>query len=56
MGVERGGFSRVVAEVLLDEAEVDAGFQQVCGIRMPQRMNRSGSWMPLWRRAKRKAS
>jgi hypothetical protein len=40
VGIEGSGFGRVVAEILLDEAEVDIRFQEVCSVRMPQRMNR----------------
>ena len=40
MGIERGGLGGVVTEILLDEPEVDASLQQVCGVRMSQRMNR----------------
>jgi hypothetical protein len=40
VGVKRGGFSGVVTEILLDQAEVDTRFQEVCSVRMPQRMNR----------------
>ena len=32
VGVEGGGFSGVMAEILLDEPEVDTGFQQVGGV------------------------
>ena len=34
VGVERGGLRGVVTEVFLDETEVDARLQQVCGVRM----------------------
>ena len=40
VGVERGGLGGVVTEILLDETKVDASLQQVCGVRMSQRMNR----------------
>jgi hypothetical protein len=38
--VDHGIYQRGVAEVLLDDADVHAGFEQVCGIGMPQRMDR----------------
>lgn len=36
MGVSRRGEDRVVAEDLLDFEEIDAGFDQVRGVAVPQ--------------------
>ncbi len=40
MGIDRGGGGGVVAEVFLDQAEVDAGLQEMGGIGMPQGVDR----------------
>lgn len=40
MQIHHGGFQLRMAEVLLDHPEVDPGFQQMGGIRMPERMDR----------------
>ena len=40
MGIDRGGGGRVVAEVFLDQAEVDACLQEMGGIGMPEGMDR----------------
>lgn len=36
VGVANGGQNGVMAEVLLDLEQVDAGFDQVCGVGVPQ--------------------
>ena len=36
VGIEGGGFGGVMAEILLDEPEVDTGFQQVGGVGVAQ--------------------
>ena len=37
--VDHGGFKTAVAEVTLDGADIDARFQEVCGIGVPERMH-----------------
>jgi hypothetical protein len=39
VGVDLSSPRAVVSEILLNDAEVDAHLQQVCRVRMPQRMN-----------------
>ena len=39
MGVGRGGFGGVVAEILLNEAQIDARFQEMGGIGVPKLMD-----------------
>ncbi len=39
VGIDCGSLRRVVPQIGLDEAQVDATFQQVSGIAVPQRMN-----------------
>ena len=36
MGVDGGGGRGVVSHIGLDEAQMDAGFQQMCGIAVSQ--------------------
>ena len=40
MGIDRGGGGRVVAEIFLDQAEIDACLQEVGGVGMPEGMDR----------------
>ena len=47
MRVDAGGGGRAVAEILLNETQVDAGLQQMGGPGMAQRMNRACLLMPL---------
>ena len=57
MEVDHRGLQRAVAEVLLDQPQVDAGFEQVGGVAVPQRVDRDrlagtpapgppGAWPP----------
>lgn len=39
MQIDHGGFESGVAEVELDESEVNAGFEQMGGVRMPEGMD-----------------
>ncbi len=41
MGIEGGGGRRIVSQILLDEAQVHAGLEEMGGIAVPKRMNRS---------------
>ena len=38
--IDHGGLQAAVAQVLLDSSDIDSRFQQVCGIRMAQGMDR----------------
>ena len=38
MQIHHGGFQAVVSQVSLDSAQVDAGFEEMCGVRVPQSM------------------
>ncbi len=39
VGVDRGGTRAGMAEILLDQPELDASFEEVGGVGMPQRMD-----------------
>ncbi len=39
MEIDHGGVQAAMAEVLLDTTDVDAGFQQMSGIAVPEGMN-----------------
>jgi len=38
-GGEHGGFEVSMPQIALDEPRIDAGFQQMGGIRMPERIS-----------------
>lgn len=44
--VDGGGHQGVVAHVLLDLPEVDAGFEQMCGVAVTQRVGRNAAFGP----------
>ena len=39
--INHGGVQTAMSQILLDSADIDAGFEQMCGIRMTQSMDRN---------------